>query len=244
MFGETPMNAASVSRSFSYSQAETLVENILRYVREINAKSLLDIGAGRVSVARQLSNSVQRYLAVEYEPERCDKLRQAGLPVVERRFPFPISECFDLVLSSHSVPELALKDYPPFLLSAWDLVRPGGIVLIITFKGSEGDLQCIRTELTGVPRNGSAEFRAIMNTLIPLAPIRIERVNSYARSAIAEDIVSFFGPSMFPVNRVDKSALGKFKHIVETRYKVNQSCYVFPTEHLFISCRKVEKGAY
>jgi hypothetical protein len=229
--------APSVSVDFKYTQQETLVENVLRYVSCFRAQSLLDIGAGAPSTALPISKSVRDYLAIESDPSCANELRCAGLNVLQERFPFPMFQTFDLVLSSHSVPEGGLFQYQGFLSSAWRLVKTGGVLLVVTFKGSGGDVRFLREELACSRRNECTELNEIVHILSKFASVQIERVNSYATTSVAEDIVSYFLPWICPEAGERYRMSKDFRHIVETRYKVRPSYYVFPTEHLFISCR-------
>ncbi len=130
-----------------YHQKRTLIENISWYIHDSMASSLLDIGAGRPDTAAALSKEVERYTAVEQDSRRAAELKNAGLEVVQGRFPLQLGSVYDLVLSSHSLPESSTELYPAFLSAAWDLTSDHGIMLIVTFKGARGDLATLRNEL-------------------------------------------------------------------------------------------------
>jgi len=222
-----------------YHQGLTLVENISRYLAEFRAQSLLDIGAGSSYTAQPLSQRVQRYLAVEADVHSVAELRGAGLSVMHGTFPMELPWQFDMVLSSHSVPEDDISKYDDFISKAWELTNSGGVLLIITFKGNRGDLNQIREELLGEAFPSSPEFSCIINTLKRLGGnVQIERVNSYAESLAAADLVKFFESWISGDRAVRERIRDPFTRIIETRYKVKSSMFVFPTEHLFISCIK------
>src|SRR5690606_39138006 len=150
------MNPKS-SPTFRYNQKEVLVKNIIRYIKDSNTKSLLDIGAGDGDVALPISKEVQYYFAVEVNNERVNNLQKLGLNAIYGIFPNTtnkITETFDMVLSSHSIPEqLGVEDhnlYKPFLEKAWELLNKNGILLIVTFKGSVDDpVRLIAEKITG-----------------------------------------------------------------------------------------------
>jgi|GEM_PF-1720630 len=227
-----------ISATFSYPQQATIAENVRRYASKIKAKSLLDIGAGSPSMAMCLSRDVQDYLAVEQNAARARKLRQAGLNVVQGRFPVLINTNFDLVLSSHSLPEENLDEYEAFILSAWRRVSARGLLLIVTFKGSGGAVKSLREEIGDQSKGASLELQKVIETMSQLASVKIERVNSYAQSSQPEDIVSYFHGWICSSAAKRRNTVDALRHIVETRYKISPHQYVFPTEHLFISCNK------
>src|SRR5262249_38101050 len=100
-----------------------LVRRVGRLIARYKVKSLLDIGAGFASTAVPLSKMVTRYVAVENNRERSSALQKAGLEVTTCSFPLSLVEQFDMVLCSHSVPEINLSLYPAFLESAWQAVN-------------------------------------------------------------------------------------------------------------------------
>jgi hypothetical protein len=223
----------------TYHQKATLVENISRYIRETSAKSLLDIGAGSLETALPLSHRVRQYHAIERDPEVAARLETAGLSVTRGTFPFPMDATYDLVLSSHSVPETSVGSYAPFLSSAWELTNPHGMLLVVTFKGSKGDLAEIAHELLGRLPQKSEELGSIIRSYKEFGgDIGIERVNSFVEAASAEDIAGFLGPWLSHDHQVRTSIHRAFVRIIEARCKVHRELFVFPTEHLFLSWRK------
>lgn len=227
-----------VNSGLIYHQKFTLVDNIIRRVEQVGAKSLLDIGAGSTEVALPLSRAVDTYLAVEQEPARAAKLREANLNVVAGRFPVPINQTFDMVLSSHSIPERSLSSYPSFLSEAWKLTNHGGQLLIVTFKGKHGDLARLEFELLGRYPRRSAEYDAVITYLEKQGRTRIERVNSYIQARSGEVLANFLGPWISGDRQVLAGMMPALIHVMNTRYKVQHNYFVFPTEHLFISCDK------
>ncbi|WP_375412061.1 class I SAM-dependent methyltransferase [uncultured Bradyrhizobium sp.] len=222
-----------------YHQKAAIVDNVTRYIRDLAARSLLDIGAGGAETALPLSKLVDRYHAIEQNPHYAARLENAGLKVSRGTFPLALDETYDLVLSSHSVPELLIEPYAAFLSSAWRLTAPGGLLLVITFKGSRGDLAEVRQELLGEPPAPSEEHDTIMRNFQRLGGrVRTERVNSYVEARKPGHIASFLEPWLTQDPAMQASIHHAFTGIVETRYKVRDGLYVFPTQHLFISCRR------
>jgi hypothetical protein len=223
----------------TYHQQATLVANISRYIEEASADSLLDIGAGSPETALPLSKRVHRYRAIERDPDAAARLENAGLSVTAGTFPLPMDGTYDLVLSSHSVPENSLEAYAPFLSSAWELTSPEGMLLIVTFKGSKGDLAEIAHDLLGLAPRKSEGLEHIIRSYEEFGGhIGIERVNSYVEGLAAEDIAFFLEPWLSGDGRERESIHSDFVRIIETRYKVRRNLFVFPTEHLFLVCRK------
>jgi len=223
--------------SLRNSRAETLVRNIAKYIDSHSVTSLLDIGAGYDSIATPLSQLVSRYLAVEQDTSRAAVLRKCGLNVVCGRFPISLSEVFDMVLSCHSVPEGNIDSYNPFLDSAWEAVRTGGILLVITFKGGLGDGILLRQEITGRMVSVDPQFEAIVRNLRTKGDVLIKRVNSYLRSSDAEGIVTYLKGWVLRTDEEMHDHGRHLREILEARYNKGGE-YKFPMQHLFISAVK------
>src|SRR4051812_529524 len=103
-FGEAPERRPRFATNSTY--IDVCVAEIQRHYREIDAGSLLDIGAGDGALANRIAMSVGRYVAIECEPEFVANLRTAGLQVIESVFPdIQLDARFDLVLCAHGLPE-------------------------------------------------------------------------------------------------------------------------------------------
>lgn len=232
---ETP--ASAKTSHFTYHQGSALFANISRYVADSGAQSLLDIGAGSGNLALPLARRVATYLAIESDPARAARLAGIGLNVMCARFPTPIDRTFDLVLASHSIPE-HLDAYVPFLEAAWSLVAPGGLFLIVTFKGAAGTIAMLRNELLGERHTHSSEFDCMTQRLSQWGQLSIEAINSYAETADPDDIVAYFASWITGEAAARQAIAAEFRRIVEARFCVRPGLYVFPTEHLFISSTK------
>lgn len=156
-----------------YNQKEVLLQTIRRHLRALRARSLLDIGAGDGNLAIPVSKLVSNYVAIEQSPSRVLKLRKAGLTVLGRHFPFRMQRLFDLVLVSHAIPE-RLAAYPSFIRQAWGNIKPGGELLIITFKGAAQ--QVFKT------KKDAARFAVLISILRTLGRPKIERITSLIHS--------------------------------------------------------------
>jgi hypothetical protein len=230
-----------------YYQSETIVRNVLRLVEARGAASMLDIGAGSPMTGRRFADRVQRYLAVEENARRAKLLGEAGLDVRRGRFPLDISQRFDLVLSSHSVPELAqsdLSDYRPFIYSAWNCVAPGGSLLIITFKGAAAEISALNTLVfdgsNALPRDGgNKEYLEIISILSEFSNPSIDRVRSHIVADTAEELLIYITPWINGSTRyMSAIQIGRLRDAIESRYHVRDNLYVLPTEHLFIRADK------
>lgn len=230
-----------------YYQSETLVRNVLRLISVRNAQSLLDIGAGSPATGCLLARSVRRYLAVEQDSERASALKRAGLDTICGRFPLPIEGQFDLVLSSHSIPELSettLLAYPSFIRTAWTHVAPGGALLIITFKGGARELAELAALVFGgtnaAPREtGSREYETTLSLLTEFGSPLVARVYSHIVAETAEELAGFISPWIAGSSRImGADQIVHLQEAVEARYFVSCGLYVLPTEHLFISVER------
>jgi hypothetical protein len=160
-----------------------------------------------------------------------------------------LSDQFDIVLCSHSLPDLTGLNSGQnalFLAAAWDLVEVGGVLIIITFQGSAGALEDITSEifrdLSSQNTNAdNPEYTAIMSRLCEFGEPKLERVNSYAIADKADEIVSYFTPWIGGVNKpMTEERRAHFRRIIDAQYCIHPDLYVLPTEHLFISCRKTK----
>ncbi len=228
-----------LSTSFKYNQKEVLAENILRYIRNNTIKSLLDIGAGDGAVSVHLAKEVSRYLALEENRESVEKLTVLGLDVVNTSFPDAVlPECFDMVLSSHSIPEGDIFLYESFLTKAWHLVCVKGTLLIITFKGSDDD-PVIRLAESITGKKGSADLRymEMMRILGTFGQIRVEKVNSYVTTQEVDDLKELFGHRFWQNDAEKKERDLLFRQVMDQHFNEN-GLYSVPTQHLFISVKK------
>jgi hypothetical protein len=221
-----------------YHQQIALLHNIIPYIHKMGAASLLDIGAGSTEMAVPLSRQVRAYCAIERDAERASELRNAGLDVIHGTFPVPLEATYDFVLSSHSVPERSIEAYPPFLEAAWERTAPKGMMLIVTFKGSRGAVDNLRRELRGSADDPSPERDSIIRYCTSFGVTEIHHVNSFVEAGAADDIAKFLGPWLSGCQHERDGFHDRLTQILEAQYRVHENLYVFPTQHLFISCRR------
>ena len=221
-----------LSPSFRYDQPEVLVREVAARLRARHARSLLDIGAGSGGVAVPLSKEVARYLAIEARAPAAAALRAAGLEVVEARFPVDLDERFDVVLSSHSIPEDGPELYGPFLGRAWDLVAPGGLLLVITFKGvDDSAVQLLAERLAGRSYGSHPHYPLLISILNTCGPVERTRIDSHVRTAEASDLVAFFG------HWFSDAREGDLEHILAETFR-DGAGYCVPTPHLVLAVSK------
>ncbi|MBV8823953.1 MAG: class I SAM-dependent methyltransferase [Hyphomicrobiales bacterium] len=231
-----------LSPSFSWDQAEVLVDSIIRIVRERGTKSLLDIGAGGGSVAVPVAKQVARYLAIEQDPSHCAALRRAGLNVVEATFPVEIDERFDLVVSSHSVPEGNVELYEPFLDQAWRLVAPGGLLLIITFKGSnDSSIVRLSEELLSRKYEIDNRYTVMLKILNTFGTVTITERNSHVETAEFSDIAALFGGWFWTTEEKEAKYKPALHKVMEDRFKIGGK-YRVPSKHLLVVTDKLGRA--
>jgi cyclopropane fatty-acyl-phospholipid synthase-like methyltransferase len=177
-----------------YHQKSALLHNIADQIRLAGAQSLLDIGAGRPSMALPLSKHVRRYCAIEASAECVDELRRATLDTIHGRFPVPMDETYDFVLASHSLPQHSIEDCSHFLTAAWECTAEDGTMLIVTFKGNKGPIETLRSELLGGPSQPDREFDGIVERCQSMGTTHIKPVNSFIEAHSAADIAEFIAP--------------------------------------------------
>ncbi len=117
-------------------EKKIFLEVLTDYIKDNKCNSVLDIGAGNGDLSIPLSNIVQEYLAIEPILEQAEILKQNNIPVIQDFFPCNIDKRFDLVLCSHSTPGKPEK-FIPFINKGFELCKPGGNLLIITYNDAE-----------------------------------------------------------------------------------------------------------
>lgn|GEM_PF-7043556 len=119
-------------------EKRVLFRYLRRYIAENPVRSLLDIGSGGDDLPVHLNALVKRYEAIEKRPECAKQLRDSGIKVHEREFPFfGLESTFDLVLASHSVPWHP-SAYRPFIECAWRKAVSGGRLMLVQYNSDEG----------------------------------------------------------------------------------------------------------
>lgn len=181
-----------LSKSYRYDQKEVLTRLIGGRAR--SARALLDIGAGEGGVAAAIAAMVPRYVAVEEDAGRAASLRAHGLTVHEQRFPCAIPGApFDLIVSSHSIPEGPVSDYAPFVDAAWSMLAPGGSFLIATFKGPDiSPLYRWAAECRDEPLGADPRYAELLRLLSRCGTVALATVVSHVRTDRLDDLLIRF----------------------------------------------------
>jgi SAM-dependent methyltransferase len=216
-----------------YNQKELLLEEISKYVEDRQARSLLDIGAGDGALAIPLSKKVEHYLAIEPRPERAEALRAAGLRVIEAVFPCEVPGEYDLVVASHSLPEDP-GHWQPFLQAAWLLVRPGGMLLVATFKGVRDASYDLHRELGFISSVEDADRKELEKIMASFGSLERRFPVSVMEAENLNDMTDAVSLSTGGTDEEKKEYRPKLEKILEERYKKGDT-YFFPTEHMLLA---------
>ncbi|HET8575401.1 MAG TPA: class I SAM-dependent methyltransferase [Candidatus Paceibacterota bacterium] len=218
------------------TQKEILFREISAFLDKHQIQSLLDIGAGDGSVALKISEKVSDYLAIEKRPSNVALLKDLGLKVKNATFPFPLQQTFDLVLSSHSVPE-EKSLYPTFLPAAWKAVKPGGFLIIITFKGGSSETVKIKNTWLKKPQDLHDEelFTEMMGILKNFGEINIRRFESTFESESLAETTEFVSLSFDEENNDKRKQF--LKKILQEKY-FKDGAYHLPAEHVMVTVAK------
>lgn len=222
-------------------EKQILLEEISKEIEKYDVKSLLDIGAGNGVLSIPLSKRVENYLAVESNKNFVAKLRKAGLAVREGNFPLVISRSFDMVLASHAVSYL--KDlFEPFIYEAWKSVNPGGVFLVITYRGQEDDWTRLMRELGENRENPNrVGFNSIIELLASLGEVKMRKAITKVRTENIEymlfalSFVASDGEAEKKEAFLQKQA--QLCKILDSRYKDAEG-FFFPFQHFFIIAKK------
>ncbi len=222
---------------FHYDQKEVLLKTVRRHIRVNRAKSLLDIGAGDGRLAIRLANLVPIYAAVEKNKNYVSRLKKAGVSVIPGIFPLKTVGEFDVVLASHSLPEKK-NLYKRFLEAAWRKVRLGGILLIITFKGSRGGFAELYKSLYRKDWEADQEMHKEMISILKrLGKVKVEKVTSTIKTRSLDTMIdALLNPLGIKAAEMEKHH-ARLEKILERKFKSRKG-YRFPTPHLVISVRK------
>lgn len=219
-------------------QKQVLLRKISEVIDAHHAQSLIDIGAGQPFLALQLAKKVKKYLAVESSPNLAKQLRDANVSVIEGTFPqVNIQGTYDLVLASHAIPEES-KLYGPFLKKMWEFVSPGGLLLVITFKGATDDLSALasrfRKDWVDVD---ISKYKEMLQILSSFGEVKTEKIVSHSSADNVDDMADMLAFSIGGTEQEKAAYQPTLKHILEEKYK-NNGRYIFPHEHLILSVRK------
>lgn len=224
------------------NEKQIYVTKFTDYIDRYSVSSLLDIGAGDGKVAIPISNHVESYVAVERNPEYAGLLRSAGKLVVEELFPTEIEHQYDLVVMSHVISHVT-GNYVKLVPPAWELVKSGGHLLIVTNQDVEpGDWSQLLDSIgLGYPESTVKKLGELITHLQGLGKTDIQRVSSQLTTDSTQgmiDAMAFLAAS--GGNRhydrfMEKANL--VAQIIESQYRAEEK-YIFPLIHPFISTHK------
>lgn len=235
-------NMPTPSFSVESDQKQVLLEKISEIIDRFKIKSMLDIGAGHPVLAVPLSKKVDTYVGVEARPDRVRRLQSAGLEIVEGKFPkVEIANTFDLVLSSHSIPE-KVYEYSQFLERAWELVHTGGRLVIVTFKGAGGDLENLANLLREDRKDRDRQkYDEMMRVLSTFGKVLKEKVTSHSNSEDVEQMADLLSFSIGGSDDEKSLYRQKLKDILNEKYEV-EGKFKFPHKHLVLIVRKPDSA--
>jgi SAM-dependent methyltransferase len=208
-----------------------------------NVESLLDIGAGNGMLSIPLAKEVREYVAVETNPKFVKKLSEAGLDVVEGKFPLGIEKKFDMVLSSHSI-NYSPEVYEPFLNSSVELLQEGGLFLLIIFKGEEDPWTRLLDQLG---ENKVEKYNNIFDHIIGLleksGTVSVRKVFTHVTTDTVSEMIEALSFVYSDGKDEDKKKFlansDKLINIIEEDYREKAiGKFVFPFQHFFIKSIK------
>jgi SAM-dependent methyltransferase len=237
----TPTYSESFAKFLSCTnEKEVLLEEILKRISSVGAKSVLDIGAGNGDLAIPISKSVADYTAIEYKSDYAEKFRKQNIKVIEASFPCEVEGKFDFVLASHSMPWKDFK-YEPFIEKAVDLLNPGGLFLGITYDDEKGEwFDLLKNCELKIKHDQNHRIAKFDEYLKKFEGYRLEIVTAYMRTPNRADLIEALA---FVYSDGDQDMIDEFvknekvKSYLDSKFKSEQG-YTFPFEHIFIEIRK------
>ncbi|MDO8470679.1 MAG: class I SAM-dependent methyltransferase [bacterium] len=224
------------------NEKEVLYEEVYKEISRFSSHSLLDIGAGNGLLSTPLSRTVDSYVAVEQNPNFVQKLRSEGLTVIEGLFPIKVDGSFDLVLVSHAL-SYERDLHKSFVEHAWNLVRSGGILLIITYRGQEDDWTSLLQELGEEQMDyNRVGYNRIVEYLHSLGEVTMRKVLTSVRTHNLEDMIDALS-FVFSDGKQERktrffSYRSKVEKILNSKYR-DQKGFFFPFQHFFLIVKKM-----
>ena len=223
-------------------EKQILLAEIFKEIERNDTKSILDIGAGNGLLSIPLSQKVINYLAIEQSESFVKKLLKAGVKVIKGIFPVKIDEVFDMVLVCHSI-EFTRDLFEPFIRKAWRSVKPGGVFLLVTYRGQEDDWTRLMKDL-GDNRESPNRigFNKIVELLFSLGEVKMRKVTTQVKTDKLDDMVQAvaFVASDGRLDKKEKFLKNRLQleKILERKYH-NKHGYSFPFQHFFVITRRM-----
>lgn len=223
-------------------EKEIYTAKFSEYANRYGATSLLDIGAGDGQVALPLSEIVEDYLAIEQNSQYAARLRKAGKHVIEAVFPTELENSYDLVLMSHVISHTT-GEHTALVPPAWELVNPGGHLLVVTHRGIGQDhwSQLLDRIGLGYSEHFNDNLRNCISDLQSRGESELQNVTS---TLTIDNIGSMIAAMAFLASNGDRIRHCAFMEretevaaILDDRYQADGH-FSFPFSHLFVSTEK------
>lgn len=223
------------------NEKKILSREILVESKKYKAETLLDIGAGNGLLAVPLAKHFKSYLAVEPNENFAENLVAAGLKIICAPFPSKIGGEFDMVLASHVVgyrPELLHA----FIEAAWEKVKIGGILLVITLRGQEDDwTKLIRNIGENKIDTNQIIFNELIEKLYSLGTVKMRKVTTTVDTTTLPDMLealTFVASDGKPKKKKNfLSHRARLEKIINSEYRKSDG-YSFPFTHYFLTTIK------
>ena len=222
-------------------EKEILLSEILKDVKKYSVDSILDIGAGNGLISIPLAKHVKTFQAVERNQKFVKKLSENGIHTTQAEFPTKISGSFDLVLASHVI-SYQKSVYEDFIHTAWNLVKPDKVFLVITYRSQEDDWTSLISAL-GQKTNdfNRVGYNKIVELLFSLGEVKIRKVTTSVETNTLNDMIdalSFVASDGLP-ERKEKflSKRAVLEKILNSKYRTKKG-FIFPFQHFFITVIK------
>jgi SAM-dependent methyltransferase len=225
-------------------QAAVFLREVGGYVARHRVASVLDIGAGNGALAIPLSRRVRRYVAVERDPGYVRRLREHGVEVVAGAFPVPVDGVHDLVVMSHAL-SYEEENHHDMLRAAWELVAPGGRLLVVVHRGGP-DTDWGRL-LAGAGMGGfvgplARSLDELVPTLSAMGPLETRDVVTTVAAGDVRDMVELLS---FVAPRGEQEEF--LRHGAELTGLLDRghrtaSGYSFPFRNAFLCVRRDQPG--
>ncbi len=224
-------------------EKKILLGEIVQDIRDVRAQSLLDIGSGEGTLSFPLSEKVERYLAIDKNPEYANRFKARGLKIITGSFPLPLEDTFDFILASYSLTYCyAESAYRSFIEGAWSVLNPGGRLLVVTLKRDNS----YWSRFTEMAKVGGTEpshipFSKVVEFMGTLGEVRYREVVTCLRTSSEDelfDALNFMiaaGQPQREKNVLDQST--SIRRLL-TRYYLEDEIYKFPIEHSLASVSK------
>ncbi|GEM_PF-1304482 len=218
-----------------------LVSEIEKYISRYDIRSVLDIGAGNGEISIPLSKKVDRYLAIEKNPEFTLQLTQGGVETMEAEFPVQVVGAFDMVLASHTI-SYRRSDFSTFIKefvqTAWNLVNENGIFLMIGSGGNNDDWYNLMKEIgeaTELEPN-KLGYQETTEQLHAIGKVTVEKVAAYVRTETLEDMIDALTFIAGKGDPVRKEKFLRHRDVTEsilTEKYATADGFAFPFYHYF-----------